>query len=70
MTVTEVDSARLRSEIAAFYAGFGVASELTAAFDASTLLVPLSGPEDRMPGVLEVIVEIAPWAHSHGSGAQ
>ncbi|KAF0848799.1 SseB family protein [Nocardia caishijiensis] len=48
MTMIEVDSARLRSEIAAFYAGFGVQNELTAAFDESTLLVPLSGPEDRV----------------------
>ncbi|MFC9965050.1 hypothetical protein ACFVH4_12495 [Nocardia ignorata] len=48
MTMVEVDSARLRSEIAAFYVGFGVPNELTAAFDESTLLVPLSGPEDRV----------------------
>ena len=48
MAVIEVESARLRAEIAAFYAGFGVASELAAAFESSALLVPLTGPEDRV----------------------
>ncbi|MGF0318535.1 hypothetical protein [Nocardia fluminea] len=48
MSVVDVDSARLRSEIAAFYAGFGVSSELSAAFESSALLVPLVGPEDRV----------------------
>lgn len=48
MSVVDVDSARLRSEIAAFYAGFGVSSELSAAFESSALLVPLVGPEDRL----------------------
>ncbi|APE38796.1 hypothetical protein BOX37_27955 [Nocardia mangyaensis] len=48
MTVIEVESARLRAEIAAFYAGFGVPGELAAAFEASALLVPLAGPEDRV----------------------
>ncbi|MGY0497342.1 SseB family protein [Nocardia sp. FBN12] len=48
MSVVVVDSARLKSEIAAFYAGFGVPSELTAAFESSALLVPLVGPEDRV----------------------
>ncbi|WP_446222199.1 SseB family protein [Nocardia sp. IBHARD005] len=48
MTEIEVDSARLRSEIAAFYAGFGVATELADAFESAALLVPLTGPEDRV----------------------
>ncbi|MFE3543032.1 hypothetical protein ACFXK0_08680 [Nocardia sp. NPDC059177] len=48
MSVVDIDSARLRSEIAAFYAGFGVPSELTAAFESSALLVPLTGPQDRV----------------------
>ncbi|GGK37168.1 hypothetical protein [Nocardia camponoti] len=43
-----VDADRLRSEIAAFYGGFGVANELVAAFDEAALLVPLLGPEDRL----------------------
>ncbi|MFD6394843.1 hypothetical protein [Nocardia sp. NPDC060259] len=48
MPEVEVDSARLRSEIAAFYAGFGAPSELVAAFESSALLVPLTGPDDRV----------------------
>ncbi|MFC6010896.1 hypothetical protein [Nocardia lasii] len=48
MSEVDVDSARLKSEIAAFYAGFGVPSELTSAFESSALLVPLIGPEDRV----------------------
>lgn len=48
MSVIEVDSVRLRAEIAAFYAGFGVPGELSAAFESSALLVPLVGPEDRV----------------------
>ena len=48
MGVVDVDSGRLRSEIAAFYAGFGAPGELTAAFESSALLVPLTGPEDRV----------------------
>ncbi|MBW0273307.1 hypothetical protein ATM97_24800 [Nocardia sp. MH4] len=48
MSVIDVDSGRLRSEIAAFYAGFGAPAELTAAFESSALLVPLIGPDDRV----------------------
>lgn len=48
MSVIEVDSERLRAEIAAFYAGFGAPSELSAAFESSALLVPLTGPDDRI----------------------
>lgn len=48
MPEVEVDSVRLRSEIAAFYAGFGAPSELVAAFESSALLVPLTGPDDRV----------------------
>ncbi|MFD3592914.1 hypothetical protein ACFWU5_09310 [Nocardia sp. NPDC058640] len=48
MFEVDVDSARLKSEIAAFYAGFGVPGELLSAFESSALLVPLTGPEDRV----------------------
>ncbi|WP_405177758.1 SseB family protein [Nocardia sp. NBC_01377] len=48
MPEIEVHSGRLRSEIAAFYSGFGTPSELFAAFESSTLLVPLTGSEDRV----------------------
>lgn len=47
-SVIDVDSGRLRSEIAAFYAGFCAPTELSAAFESSALLVPLIGPEDRV----------------------
>lgn len=48
VSVIDIDSGRLRAEIAAFYAGFGVPTELTAAFESSALLVPLTGPDDRV----------------------
>ncbi|MFD4432826.1 hypothetical protein [Nocardia sp. NPDC058497] len=41
MRVVEVDSARLRGEVAAFYAGFGHPGQLESALRVSTLLVPL-----------------------------
>lgn len=46
--MVEVDSERLRSEIAAFYAGFGAPTELLSAFESSALLLPLTGPDDRV----------------------
>ncbi|MFC4128665.1 hypothetical protein [Nocardia rhizosphaerae] len=48
MSRVDVDSARLRAEIDAFYAGFGAPGALMAAFESSALLVPLIGPEDRI----------------------
>ncbi|WP_068166536.1 hypothetical protein [Rhodococcus phenolicus] len=41
MTVAQVDSGLLVSEIAAFYAGFGQPAELSAALRDSTVVVPL-----------------------------
>ncbi|MEV6060852.1 hypothetical protein AB0L62_12700 [Nocardia asteroides] len=48
MPDVEVESSHLRAEISAFYSGFGVPSELLAAFESSALLVPLTGPDDRV----------------------
>lgn len=41
MTIAQVDSTLLVSEIAAFYAGFGQSAELFAALRSSTVVVPL-----------------------------
>ncbi|MET7767440.1 hypothetical protein [Nocardia sp. NPDC005366] len=47
MTTLEVDARRLRSEIAAFYAGFGQPNELKSALREASLLVPLTD-DDRV----------------------